>query len=601
MKKAALLLSFALVLGGPDSAQSAKEAFDFVGKGDVQAAQALLEKSPDLVRALDSNGDSLLHAAAIRGSADLVRWLIDKGLPVDIVGSSKKTPLHRAAMSDRTDAVAELLRKKAALETRDDYNRTPLILCARERGQTATARLLIEAGADINAEDRFGSTALELSAWRGKREFVDLLLAKGAKLPESGQPWGRLIDIAASSGLESLFMLLAAKSADLKKSLGDDLIFTAAQGGSDAIVGFLLDKGFDPKPADRFGWTPLHYAARDGRTGIARVLIEKGAPIDARTIMGQTAYNVAKERGYEDLAAVLAGRGADTGPMRFPILEGDYLGQKPPAEKAELFAPGIISSIWGLHSAAVFSPGGNEVYWAPMVSRPGGIYTETDTIMMKRVGGRWMPPEPAPVGGRDLGAAVPFFSPDGKRVYFLSRRPLAGETVLGTEKIWIADRTSSGWGVPRPLPGRVNDHNMHWAFSLDKDGTVYFAGGGPDSLGLNDIYRARLVDGQYETPVNVGSPISSPAGEDSVFVAPDGDYLLFSRHYDIWISFRGENGAWTEAVKLGPEINGPSIEICPVVTADGKYLFFLSQRGGESHAYWVRADVLEKYRPAKRS
>jgi hypothetical protein len=30
-----------------------------------------------------------------------------------------------------------------------------------------------------------------------------------------------------------------------------------------------------------------------------------------------------------------------------------------------------------------------------------------------------------------------------------------------------------------------------------------------------------------------------------------------------------------------------------VVTADGKYLFFLSQRDGESHAYWVSAKILD--------
>jgi ankyrin repeat protein len=30
-----------------------------------------------------------------------------------------------------------------------------------------------------------------------------------------------------------------------------------------------------------------------------------------------------------------------------------------------------------------------------------------------------------------------------------------------------------------------------------------------------------------------------------------------------------------------------------------KYLFFLSQRDGASHAYWVTADVIEKARPKR--
>jgi hypothetical protein len=63
------------------------------------------------------------------------------------------------------------------------------------------------------------------------------------------------------------------------------------------------------------------------------------------------------------------------------------------------------------------------------------------------------------------------------------------------------------------------------------------------------------------------------------------------------VSFRGTDGAWAEPVKLGPEVNSPSIELCPMVTADGKFLFFLSQRDGESHAYWAKAEVIDKLRP----
>lgn len=593
MKKIALALSLTI---GLLSYAAAQDVFDLFRKGDMEAVKAMVEKSPELIRALDAEGDSLLHHAAAGGNPELVSFLIDHGAAVDLAGSGKHTPLQRAAANDRAKAVAVLLEKKAALELKNDYGRTALLLCARERGQVETARLLIEAGADVNAADRFASTSLELAAWRGKRAFVDLLMAKGARLPGLGQKWGLMVNLAASEGLEALFMPLAAKAADLRGSLGGDLLLTAAQGGSEAIIGLLLEKGFDPKSADSFGWTPLHYAARDGRTAAARILIEKGAPIDARNLMGQTAYNVAKERGYEETASLLASKGADSGPMRFPVLEGDYLGQKPPADKAEIFAPGIISSIWGLHSTAVFSPDGNEVYWAPMVSRPGGIYTETDLIMMKRVGGRWTPPEPVAFSGRGLGADVPFFSRDGKRIYFLSRRPLPGEKAQGSEKIWYADRVASGWGEPKPLEGRVNEHNMHWEFSLGPDGTVYFAGTAPDSLGMNDIYGSRLVNGAYEEAKNVGPPISSAAGEDSPFVAPDGSYLLFSRQYDLWISLKKEDGSWGHPVKLGPEVNSESIELCPIVTADGKYLFFLSQRDGDSAAYWVRADVLDKYR-----
>jgi ankyrin repeat protein/Tol biopolymer transport system component len=599
MKKSLCAVFVLVVILAFAALAQSQDIFDALRKGDVQTVKALIEKSPQLVEARDGDGNTPLHYAAHGQDAGLVNFLIDKGAKIDLAGAQVKTPLHIAAIYDRREVVDALLKRGAALETRDDYARTALILCARERGQAATGRVLIEAGADVNAVDKFGSTALELAAWRGKTDFVDLLLEKGARVPESGPRWQGMLSQAASNGLANLFRRLIDKSQDLKAvdASGVWLLHSAAAGGSAEITGLLLDKGFDPGKRDRFGWTPLHYAARDGRTDAARSLIEKGAPLDMRTIMGQTAYNVAQERRMQAVATLLAEKGADKSEIRFPVLKGDYLGQTPPGDKAELFGLGIISSIWGIHSTAVFSPDGNEVYWAPMMSFPGEIYTRGGLLMMKRVDGRWTPPAWASFSGPDVNDDVPFFSPDGKRVYFLSSRPLPGETQTGSEKIWYADRTPAGWSEAQPLDPIVNSMSMHWEFSLDRERNVYFAAQATDSLGLQDIYLARFSRGKYEKPVNAGKPINSATGENAPFIAPDGSYLIFERQYDLWVSFRAEGGAWSEPIKLGPEVNSPSVEICPIVTADGRYLFFLSQRDGESHAYWVRADVIDHVRP----
>jgi len=601
MKKSAVILSFCLVIGA--SAQPPQEIFEALRRNDIQAVKAFIEKTPQVLEARDGDGMTPLHYAAMGGSADLVGYFIDKGAELELKNVQLKTPLHLAAMNDHKDAAAVLLKRGAAFEARDDYQRTALILCARERGQVATGWLLIEAGADVNALDKFGSSALELAAWRGKREFVDLLLEKGTRVPESGRNWQGMLSQAVSNGLMTLFRRLTDKSQDLKAvdASGEWLLQSAAAGGSAEIVGFLIEKGFDPGKPDRFGWTPLHYAALDGRTDAARLLIERKAPLDARTIMGQTAYNIAQERGMETLAMLLSEKGADKSAIRFPVLKGDYLGQKPPRGKAELFAPGIISSIWGLHSTAVFSPDGNEVYWAPMMSFPGEAYSRGGLLMMRRVNGQWEAPAWASFSGPHGNEDVPFFPADGKRLYFISRRPLPGETERGSEKIWYTDRTAAGWSEPRPLDPNVNSVSKHWEFSLDRKGNIYFGGRAPDSLGMGDIYMARFAQGKYDKPVDLGAPISSAAEETTPFIAPDGSYLLFSRQYDLWVSFRGAGGAWSEPVNLGPEINSPSVELCPIVTADGEYLFFLSQRDGESHAYWVSAEVIEKLRPSQPS
>ena len=90
--------------------------------------------------------------------------------------------------------------------------------------------------------------------------------------------------------------------------------------------------------------------------------------------------------------------------------------------------------------------------------------------------------------------------------------------------------------------------------------------------------------------------MNTAGGEEMPFVAPDGSYLLFAREFDLYVSFRKQDGSWADPASLGPEINSPAIDICPMVSADGKYLFFLSQRGGESHTWWVEAKAIENLR-----
>ena len=576
-----------------------QEIFDALRKRDVQAVKALIEKSPSVLDSRDGDGMTPLHYAVMGDDAAFIHYLLDKGAKLELQDARATTPLLLAAMNDRTEAAKVLIKRGADLEKRDDYARTALILCARERGQAATARVLLDAGARIDAADKFGGTALGLAAWRGKREFVDLLLERGAAVPESGEPWRRLLSLSASQGLSGLFRRLTDKGQDLKAMgvSGETLLHAAAQGGASEIVGALLERGFDPGRKDVYGWTPLHYAALDGRIEAARKLVEHGAPLDSPTIAGQTPYSVARERGMKAVAELLAEKGAGKGDAGFPVLVGDHLGQKPPSGGAERFALGIVSSIWGLHSTAVFSPDGKEVYWAPMMTFPGEIYSRGGLLMMKRVNGRWTAPAWASFSGPDFDDDVPFFSTDGKRIFFISRRPLADKSDGEKERIWFADRTPAGWSEPRPIDAAVNDQDMHWQFSLDRQGNLYLASQIPGGLGSSDIYCARSAGGKYGKPVNLGKPINSADGENTPFIAPDGSYLLFSRQYDLWVSFRGTDNTWSEPVKLGPEVNGPSIELCPVVTADSKYLFFLSQRDGESHAYWVSADVIEKARP----
>ena len=601
---------------------------EFARKGELEGVKGLIEQNPKLVNAKDKNGRTPLHWACRGVHLDVVKFLVEKGADVNAEDSNKIVPLHSlatrnnaaaiavlldngaevdfedyggntalhyAAMSDAEDAVEILLTAGADKEKIEDYGRTPLILCARERGGPKTIKVLLDAGADVTAKDKFGATALHLASWRGKKEVVDLLLDAGAPISAKGRDPRYFFVEAASHGLSRLFDAVVKAGGDptFKLSDGGTLLHAAAAGGSARIIDILIGKGLDIDLKDNYGWTPLHYAARDGRVEAAEGLIAKGADIEARTIMGQSPLNVADERKYDKVRALLLEKGAEDKPIQFPVLEGDYMGQTPPGGTPELFAPGIVSSIWGLHSSAAFSPDGNMVMWAPMITIPGQLYSTGGILMSERINGRWTAPRFASFTGDEEGD-VPFFAPDGKRVYFMSMMPPPDDPKSERERIWYADRTGEGWSEPKLVDATVNDYPHHWHFSVDADHVIYFSSSVPDGLGEGDIYRAKRVDGRWQKPENLGPPVNSDKEEGMPNIAPDGSYLLFSRAYDLYISYRKDEGGWTEPQNLGKPINTPSLELCPMVSPDGKYLFFLSQRGGESHIWWVDTGFIQK-------
>ena len=66
-------------------------------------------------------------------------------------------------------------------------------------------------------------------------------------------------------------------------------LMNAVQGGSEAKVRFLLDRGTDVNAANGRGFTPLHRAAEMGQAGVARLLLERGARPDAEA-QGKTLH-----------------------------------------------------------------------------------------------------------------------------------------------------------------------------------------------------------------------------------------------------------------------------------------------------------------------
>lgn len=184
--------------------------------------------------------------------------------------------------------------------------------------------------------------------------------------------------------------------------------------------------------------------------------------------------------------------------------------------------------------------------------------------------------------------ADPHFTPDGKRLFFISNRPSDGGSVASRWfDIWYVDRASDGaWGRAVHLPGPVNADTVDkWSPSVARNGNIYFGARGKGSRGRADIWVSHLVSGAYQEPENLGDSINTSRIEIEPWVAPDESYLIFSgsardgsnQQYDLSIS-RRKNGVWQGAEALGNGINTPAKEFNQSVSPDGKYLYFSSTR-----------------------
>jgi hypothetical protein len=312
---------------------------------------------------------------------------------------------------------------------------------------------------------------------------------------------------------------------------------------------------------------------------------------------------------------------ADTEAYGFPILSGAYIGQTPPGAEPEIFAPGVVST--GLSELnSVFTPDGKEFYYAVDIGLDWVI------MMTAEIDGVWSEPEVVSFTRGHSGVDL-CITNDGQRLFYCSNRSRNG----GTEPennfdIWYVDRMEGGgWSDPANLAA-VNSDTSEFYPSVTDDGTLYFLSRREGGVGGSDVYRSRLVNGQYQAPENLGPIVNSPGNEGDAFISPDESYLIFNSRGrqgspgdgSLFISYQNAEGSWSPPQNLGTVMKADRSDFCPMLSPDGRYFFFSSARprledaagfvtwaslheaqsrpeNGNTDVYWVDAGFIDKLRP----
>jgi len=243
----------------------------------IEIIQQILNIGRD-VNERDRSGRTPLHYAVCivhQSAPEIVKFLIEKGASVGIKDELGRTPLHSAILveSDYALKIVQILLEKSARE-------------------------------NINQTDRLGWTPLHLAVQNERRlapEIVRLLITKGAKIEikdASGKnPLHSAIENQSKHTLEIVQLLLTttpdASINEQKKFSCSPLFITNYVL---LMLRILLEK--EPveavKAKDRYGRTPLHYAAcivHQSAPKIVHYLVEKGATVDIRDGGGRTALH----------------------------------------------------------------------------------------------------------------------------------------------------------------------------------------------------------------------------------------------------------------------------------------------------------------------
>ena len=249
----------------------------------------------------------------------------------------------------------------------------------------------------------------------------------------------------------------------------------------------------------------------------------------------------------------------------FSKLMGPYLGRKPPGTAPVLFAPGVVSTKADEYALEV-SASGDEI-----------LFVRDVRLMLasRNSEGTWDDPAVAPFSGKFVDGES-CFSPDGNKIYFMSRRPLAGSKM--PSHLWVSEKKGHQWSNPLPVAGIIHDKQLH-APSIAADGSIYEDG----------IIRFECADGRYRPAERLAMDGGFP------YIFPDESCIIYAkrppgrRDIDLFVSFRKPDETWSPGLSLGENINSPENEGNAFVTADGRYLFFVRK----FDIYWVSAEIIE--------
>ncbi|XAR63544.1 Non-specific serine/threonine protein kinase [Bertholletia excelsa] len=310
-----------------------------VSEGNVNGVRELLAKAASersggcslrsLLEAQNSDGQTALHLACRRGSAELVEAILEyEDADVDVLDKDGDPPLVFALAAGSPECVRALIRRHANVKSRLREGLGPSVahVCAYH-GQPDCMRELLFAGADPNAVDDEGESVLHRAVSKKYTECALVILEHGGcksmgiinsknltPLHLCIATWNvtvvrRWVDLASPEDISSAI--------DIPSPVGTALCMAASlkkdhEAEGRELVRLLLAKEADPNALDtQHGRTVLHTAALANDVELAKIILEAGVDVNIRSVHNTIPLHMALARGANSCVGLLLSAGAN--------------------------------------------------------------------------------------------------------------------------------------------------------------------------------------------------------------------------------------------------------------------------------------------------
>lgn len=271
-------------------------------------------------RQRDTNGRTLLHAAALNGDIEAAKLVLSASTPPSLkLARSRTLGTEEGAIEFKNDSAVSFINSKGSC------GETALLEAARF-GYPEMVRFLIGNGAHPDAKDNGGWTSLHWAAEKGYPAVVEILLLFRESLLNETSNNGRTAlfrtcgfarDINLSSPLDTSqdtrdrkvqvarIFLDRDAAVNLKADKGKTPLFRAARYDFVEVAALLIEKGANIMEKDEDGDTPLIEAAKYDSAAVTSILLAKGAIDQTQSQTYRKAIRVAAKRDAAQVVEVL--------------------------------------------------------------------------------------------------------------------------------------------------------------------------------------------------------------------------------------------------------------------------------------------------------